>query len=80
MLAREETDLDFFSRRAIEEARAAASTECRRAGAAHRHMAAAYAGKLRDEQLVEENFTALLGDIDLADDDPRLDDVDAGEI
>lgn len=77
MRAREETDLDFFSRRAIEEARSAAISECARASAAHRRMAAVYAGRLRDEQSAEENFAALLVDIDLADGDPPPDDGDA---
>ena len=49
MLARAETDLDFYSRRAMEEARAAARATNVAAGAAHRHMAAIYAARLQEE-------------------------------
>lgn len=50
MLARAENDFDFFSRRAMEEARAAALAKSAAASAAHRHMAAAYASLLRDDR------------------------------
>lgn len=50
MLARAENDFDFFSRRAMEEARAAAIAKSAAASAAHRHMAAAYAALLRDDE------------------------------
>lgn len=78
MQARDETDLDYFSRRAMEESRAAVSAGCRRASSAHRHMAVAYATKLRDEQLATQDLCEMLGKIDLADDDPRLDEPEAG--
>ena len=64
MLARSENDSDFFSRRALEEARAAAVAKSIEAGAAHRHMAAVYAARLRDEQLAAEGISDPLGDLD----------------
>lgn len=49
MLAQDETDLDFYGRRAMEEARAATKASCVAAGAAHRHMAVAYSALVREE-------------------------------
>lgn len=63
MLARAENDVDFFSRRAMEEARAAAAAKSIAAGAAHRQMAAIYAARLRDEQLAAEGIDDTLGDL-----------------
>lgn len=77
MLARSENDFDFFSRRALEEARAAAAAKSIEAGAAHRHMAAVYAARLRDEQLAAEGIDDPLGDLDhreiVADEDENPD-------
>jgi hypothetical protein len=44
-----ETDLQFFSRRAMEESRAAARAACPQAAAAHRYLAGAYAGLVKHE-------------------------------
>ena len=63
MLARAENDVDFFSRRAMEEARAAAAARSVAAGAAHRQMAAIYAAQLRDRQLAAEGIVDPLGDL-----------------
>ena len=78
MQRHDETDLDYFSRRAMEESRAAAMTSCRRASSAHRHMAMAYATKLRAEQDAATGFSAMLSEIDLADEEPRPDQHGAG--
>ena len=64
MLARAEKDVEFFSRRALEEARAAATAKSVAAGAAHRQMAAIYAARLRDRQLAAEGIDDALGDLD----------------
>lgn len=64
MLARSEQDLDFFGRRALEEARAAAAAKSVAAGAAHRQMAAIYAQRLRDRQFAAEGIDDTLGDLD----------------
>ena len=85
MLARAENDVDFFSRRAMEEARAAAAARSVAAGSAHRQMAAIYAAQLRDRQLAAEGIVDLLGDLAHRDidtdpdrDDSDPDDLDAG--
>lgn len=67
MQPREESDLDFFSRRAMEESRAAANAGSRMASSAHRHMAVAYAVRMRDEQLAAEGLAEMLALIDDAD-------------
>jgi hypothetical protein len=64
MLDCAETELDFYSRRAMEEAHAAAHARSPSVGAAHRHMAAAYAARLRDEQQAEAWLDDLLGALD----------------
>ena len=63
MLARAENDVDFFSRRAMEEARAAAAAKTVAVGSAHRQMAAIYAQRLRDEQLIAEGASDPLSDL-----------------
>lgn len=64
MLDRAETEIDFYSRRAMEEAHAAAAAASVVVGAAHRHMAAAYAARLRDEQEAEALLDELLDGLD----------------
>lgn len=64
MLARSESDAEFFGRRAMEEARAAAAATCAAAGAAHRRMAVAYAARLREDQVATAAFQDLLVDRD----------------
>ena len=85
MLPRSENDVTFFSRRALEEARAAAAAKSIVVGAAHRHMAAIYAQRLRDEQLIAEGVDDSLSDLQHRDldepdaspvVDPDLDDAD----
>jgi hypothetical protein len=44
-----ETELHFYSRRAQEESRAATRAACPQAAAAHRYLAAAYAGMVKRE-------------------------------
>ena len=74
MPQREESDLAFYSRRAMEESRAAARTGSRRASSAHRHMSVAYAVRMRDEELAANAFVEMLallddGDAAAGDDD-----------
>lgn len=64
MPQREESDLAFYSRRAMEETRAAARTGSRRASSAHRHMAVAYAVRMRDEELAANALVEMLALID----------------
>ncbi len=63
----DETDLAFYSRRAMEESRAAARTGSRRASSAHRHMAVAYAVRMRDEELSAAALAEMLALVDAAD-------------
>lgn len=63
MLKRKESDLEYLSRRAMEESRAALDAACRRASSAHRHMAAAYAVKLRDEHLSPEDIAEMMASL-----------------
>lgn len=74
MPLRDESDFDFFSRRAMEESRAAARAGSRRVGAAHRRMAVAYAVRMREEQLAAEGLAemlALIADPDTDNDNPE---------
>lgn len=65
MLNRAETEFDFYSRRAMEEAQAAAKAASRLVGAVHRRMAAAYAARLRDEQETDARFEELLDELEV---------------
>jgi hypothetical protein len=44
-----ETDLQFYSRRAMEESRSAQRATCGKAAAAHRYLAASYAALVKRE-------------------------------
>lgn len=44
-----ETELQFYSRRALEESRAAIRAACPQAAAAHRYLASSYAGLVKRE-------------------------------
>lgn len=70
MLDRDETELDFYSRRAMEESHAAAAAPSPVVGATHRHMAAAYAARLRDEEESAASFEAFLKAIEDVDAQP----------
>lgn len=59
-----ETELQFFSRRAMEESRAAARAACPQAAAAHRYLAAAYAGLVRSEIDVAAQLDAFVRQLD----------------
>lgn len=67
MLECGETDLDFYSRRAMEEAQAAAAASSAPVSAAHRHMAAAYSARLRAEEEAAEWLERLLEELDAHD-------------
>lgn len=62
----DETDAEYFSRRALEENRVARSARTLRAAAAHRHVAAAYAIRLAEELKLERALDELLIAIDAA--------------
>lgn len=64
LLPSSETDLQFYSRRAMAESRAAMRATCPQAAAAHRYLAAAYAGLVRHEIEVAAELDALARDID----------------
>jgi hypothetical protein len=54
-----ETDLQFYSRRAMEESRAAQRATCGRAASAHRYLAASYAGLVKRELETAAEFDSL---------------------
>lgn len=64
MLECGETDLDFYSRRALEEAQAALDAPSPIVAVAHRHMAAAYTARLRDEEQTAASINDLLSALD----------------
>lgn len=66
MSSREESDAEYFSRRALEEHRTAASARTNRAIAAHRHIAVAYAMRLAEELKMERAIDELLIAIEAA--------------
>lgn len=66
MPSREETDAEYFSRRALEENRVAASARSNKAIAAHRHIAVAYAQRLAEELKMERAIDELLIAIEAA--------------
>ena len=61
-----ESDAEYFSRRALEENRVAASARSNRAIAAHRHIAVAYAMRLVESLKMERAFDELLIAIEAA--------------
>lgn len=75
MVARAENDFDFYSRRALEEARAAAKAASVVVGAAHRHMAAVYAARVQEEYEAAQMIDDVETEDDPALDDPAFDDV-----
>jgi hypothetical protein len=54
-----ESELQFFSRRALEESRAATRAICPQAAAAHRYLAAAYSARVRQEIATAAELDAL---------------------
>lgn len=66
MSSHEESDAEYFSRRAMEENRVAASARSNRAIAAHRHIAVAYAMRLAEELKMERALDELLIGIEAA--------------
>lgn len=62
----DESDAEYFSRRAMEENRVAHSARGARAAAAHRHIAVVYAMRLAEELKMERAFDELLIAIDAA--------------
>jgi len=62
----DESDAEYFSRRAMEESRVARSARGTKAAAAHRHMAVAYAMRLAEELKMERAIDELLIAIDAA--------------
>ena len=54
-----ETELEFYSRRAMEEARLAHRASTPKAAAAHRYLAAAYAALVAKETQTESEFEEL---------------------
>jgi hypothetical protein len=61
--ARRETELEFYSRRAMEEARLARRALTPQAAAAHRYLAAAYAALVAKETQVESELEELANQI-----------------
>ena len=59
-----ETDLQFFSRRALEESRAALRASSPQAAAAHRYLAAAYGALTKREIETAAELDAIARDID----------------
>ena len=57
--ARRESELEFYSRRAMEEARLAGRALTPQAAAAHRYLAAAYAALVAKETQVESELEEL---------------------
>lgn len=64
LLPSPETELQFYSRRAMEESRAAGRAACPQAAAAHRYLAAAYAGMVKREIEVAAQLDAFVRRID----------------
>jgi hypothetical protein len=58
-LAATESELQFFSRRAMEESRAARRAICPQAAAAHRYLSAAYSARVREEMATAAELDAL---------------------
>jgi hypothetical protein len=58
-----ESELDFYQRRALEEAQAAQRARCPQAAASHRYLAAAYAERVRRDLEVQARFDQLLGSL-----------------
>ena len=59
-LLQPETELQFFSRRAMEESRLAKQASCPAAAARHAYLAAAYAGEIAKELAKAAEFDKLL--------------------
>ena len=78
MLPGDESEVDYYGRRAMEESRAAGVATCPRIGAAHRRMAAAYVARMRAEQRVTAEFDDLLDT--LADDDENFNAASGGRL
>lgn len=64
LLPATETDLQLYSRRAMEESRAALRAACPQAAAAHRYLAAAYAGLVKHEIEIAAELDAFVRDLD----------------
>ena len=58
-----ETNLEFLSRRALEESRLAREARSAKAAAAHRYLAAAYSAEIARELATAASFQALLRDL-----------------
>lgn len=63
-----ESDLDYYGRRAMEESAAALVAKGAQASAVHRRMAAAYAIRMREEQVAADLMGVTLAELDDVDD------------
>lgn len=66
MATLDETDAEYFSRRALEENRVARKARSVRVAAAHRHIAVAYAMRLAEELKLERALDEMCVAIDAA--------------